>query len=87
MDSMHDRLAWALEAAGLSQRGASIAAGLTPAAVGLIISRRGAIELDTARALAGALGVSLDWLASGIGDTPDPTAIRAAVEAARGEAA
>jgi transcriptional regulator with XRE-family HTH domain len=87
MDSMHDRLAWALEAAGLSQRGASIAAGLTPAAVGLIISRRGAIELDTARALAGALGVSLDWLASGTGDPPDPTAIRAAVEAARGEAA
>lgn len=87
MQTLHDRLQWALDAAGVSLRGASVAAGLAPAAVGLILSRRGDIELDTARALAGALGVSLDWLASGIGDTPDPAAIRAAVEAARGEAA
>lgn len=87
MQTLHDRLQWALEAAGVSLRGASVAAGLAPAAVGLILSRRGDIELDTARALAGALGVSLDWLASGTGDTPDPAAIRAAVEAARGEAA
>lgn len=87
MQTLHDRLQWALDAAGVSLRGASVAAGLAPAAVGLILSRRGDIELDTARALAGALVVSLDWLASGIGDTPDPAAIRAAVEAARGEAA
>lgn len=87
MQTLHDRLQWAIEAAGVSLRGASVAAGLAPAAVGLILSRRGDIELDTARALAGALGVSLDWLASGTGDTPDPAAIRAAVEAARGEAA
>ncbi len=87
MQTLHDRLQWALDAAGVSLRGASVAAGLAPAAVGLILSRRGDIELDTARALAGALGVSLDWLASGTGDTPDPAAIRAAVEAARGEAA
>jgi len=87
MQTLHDRLQWALETAGVSLRGASVAAGLAPAAVGLILSRRGDIELDTARALAGALGVSLDWLASGTGDTPDPAAIRAAVEAARGEAA
>lgn len=85
MDTMHDRLRWALEAAGVSQRGASMAAGLTPAAVGLILSRQGAIELETARALAGALGVSLDWLASGTGDLPDPAAIRAAVDAARAD--
>ena len=87
MQTLHDRLQWAIEAAGVSLRGASVAAGLAPAAVGLILSRRGDIELDTARALAGALGVSLDWLASGTGDTPDPAAIRAAVETARGEAA
>ena len=87
MQTLPDRLQWALETAGVSLRGASVAAGLAPAAVGLILSRRGDIELDTARALAGALGVSLDWLASGTGDTPDPAAIRAAVEAARGEAA
>jgi transcriptional regulator with XRE-family HTH domain len=87
MQTLHDRLQWALDAAGVSLRGASVAAGLAPAAVGLILSRRGDIELDTARALAGALGVSLDWLASGTGDTPDPAAIRAAVEAARGDAA
>jgi transcriptional regulator with XRE-family HTH domain len=87
MQTLHDRLQWALDAAGVSLRGASVAAGLAPAAVGLILSRRGDIELDTARALAGALGVSLDRLASGTGDTPDPAAIRAAVEAARGEAA
>ena len=87
MQTLHDRLQWALDAAGVSLRGASVAAGLAPAAVGLILSRRGDIALDTARALAGALGVSLDWLASGTGDTPDPAAIRAAVEAARGDAA
>lgn len=83
METMHDRLEWALEAAGVSLRGASLAAGLAPAAVGLILSRRGAIELETARALSGALGVSLDWLASGTGPTPDPVAIRTAVDAAR----
>lgn len=87
MQTLHDRLQWAIEAAGVSLRGASVAAGLAPAAVGLILSRRGDIELDTARALAGALGVSLDWLASGTGTAPDPAAIRASVESARGEAA
>lgn len=80
---MHDRLERTLDAAGVSLRGVSAAAGLSPAAVGLILSRRGRVELDTASALAKALGVSLDWLAEGTGPDPDPAAVRAAVDAAR----
>lgn len=83
METMHDRLERTLDAAGVSLRGVSVAAGLSPAAVGLILSRRGRIELETASALARALGVSLDWLADGTGPDPDPDAVRAAVDAAR----
>ena len=45
--------------------------------------------VETLRQVADACGVPFAWLAFGEGDAPeiDPTAIRAAVEAARGEAA
>jgi len=36
--------------------------------------------------LARALGISAEWLGEGIGDPPDPDAVRAAVEAARAAA-
>lgn len=43
--------------------------------------------LETLQQLAEACGVAFDWLAFGKGDTPDPAAVRAAVEAARTAAA
>jgi len=43
------------------------------------------LETSTAQALAGVLGVSLDWLIAGDGKMPSARIVRAAVEAARAE--
>lgn len=41
------------------------------------------VTLETAGKLAGALGVSLDWLVSGSGEPPTAPSVQAAVDAAR----
>jgi transcriptional regulator with XRE-family HTH domain len=41
------------------------------------------VTLDTAGKLAGALGVTLDWLVNGTGDLPTAPSVRLAIEGAR----
>lgn len=81
METIHTRLARVLASAGVSMRRASLAAGLSPSAVGLMIARSSAVELDTARALAAALDVPIAWLSDGIGPDPDPAEVRRALTA------
>lgn len=71
MDTIAARLKAAREAAHLTERGLSKAAGLSPTHVGLIESgARSTPSAETLGALADALGVSLDWLARGRGEAP-----------------
>ena len=80
------RVRWAREKAGVSARELARLAGLDAE------THVSAIEANEARdvrasvgvALAHVLGVSVDWLLAGIGDTPDETRIRTAVIAAQG---
>lgn len=84
MDTLSTRLGWARKLAGLSSRELDRLAGLTLGHAHLIESgRRPRVEVDTARGLARALGVSLDWLADGVGATPSEEQIVVAVRAAR----
>jgi transcriptional regulator with XRE-family HTH domain len=86
--SLQTRLRHLLEVADLSAREASRLAGhASPNHFAMIL--RGEItepRIDTAGGIADAFGVSLEWLAFGKGDAPDPAAVRAAVEAARARA-
>lgn len=75
------RLAWARKRADLSAFELSITAGLTGSHTGLI--ERGTVarpQADTLSALAGVLGVTLDWLQSGVGDL---ATVAAAIDARR----
>lgn len=59
-------------------------AGLTPCHISLIESgRRPNPESETLRAIAGVLGISLDWLVLGKGETPHEEDVRASVDRAR----
>jgi transcriptional regulator with XRE-family HTH domain len=71
--------------AGISAIGLSKLAGLPSGShVGLIeSSARPNPTIETVRALAAALGVSVGWLANGEGEPPDPEAVRTAVEGVR----
>ena len=76
------------EAAGISARELDRLASLGQGHSRLIeIGVRPNVEAETARKLAVALGVSLDWLIGGVGDPPTVTRIRRAVDAARDAAA
>ncbi len=69
LHSLRDRIAELRRAAGLTQAGLSAAAGLSPAAVGLIETGRSAPALGTLAAIAAALGVPLAAL---FGAAPAP---------------
>lgn len=59
-------------------------AGLAEGHVSMIeTGRRPNLEMSTATALVRVLGVSLDWLVSGVGPTPSARSVRMSVEAAR----
>ena len=69
------RIRSARKALGLSASALDAAASLTRGHVWQIENgRKPKIELDTATKLAGALGVSLDWLVRGVGDGPSKAA-------------
>lgn len=88
MDTIGARLRYARDAAGCSAAALASLAGLSPAHVGMIErGDRFRLAYPTISRLARALGVSAEWLGEGIGPTPDPAAVRAAVEAARNAAA
>lgn len=91
MQTLAKRLEWAREHSGVSQRRLAKLSGLKSERhiLQLESGERLNPELKTLTAIAGALGVSVGWLASGEGDRPDEAAIRAAIvarEAARGAA-
>lgn len=70
----------------LSARELSGLAGVAAGHVALLESgEREHPRSDTLVALARVLGVSLDWLVSGNGETPTVESVRAAVDAARAE--
>lgn len=88
MDTIGARLRYARDAADCSATALAALAGLSPAHVGMIErGDRFRLAYPTVSRLARVLGVSTDWLADGIGPTPDPAAVRASVEAARTAAA
>lgn len=71
-------------AGGLSQRELSLLAGLTGSHVGLI--EQGRVDEPGAATLAKVaevFGVTLDWLALGVGAAPRPEQVAASVAAAR----
>lgn len=77
-----ERLRWARESAGISQRKLARLAGLKSEMHVRIIEGGDAakgIESTTAIALATALGVSLDWLLTGGEPQPSADAIREAI--------
>lgn len=77
------RLSWARGVAGLSAQGLSRKAGLNKTHVAYIENRtRQAIDLGTARALAGVLGVSWVWLLAGEGERPTEAQIKRASQGA-----
>lgn len=75
VDTMADRLQWILGETGMSKRGLSLAAGMSPSYVAMII--RGdigeGIAYENAEKLAKAGNVRVGWLLSGEGDPRDPT--------------
>ena len=72
---------------GLSALGLSRLAGLPSGGhVGLIeAAKRPNPTTETLRAIAGALGISIDWLVTGEGPEPDPEHVRRTVAAKRSE--
>lgn len=86
---LKDRLALARGYAGLSREDLAARAGLggSDTVAKLEQGARTRPEYRTVACLARVLCVSVEWLGEGTGPDPDPAAIRAAVEAARGEAA
>lgn len=64
------RVKYARELAGLSQRQLSVAAGLSHSTVRAVEVEANDSRLGTVEAIARALGVSRDWLLTGLGDPP-----------------
>jgi len=91
MKTLAERLRWARGKTGLSQRGLAKLAKLKSERhiCQLETGERLNPELKTLTAIADTLGLRVGWLASGEGDAPEETEIRAAVvarEAAKGAA-
>ena len=70
VSTLSGRVAFARALLGLTQRDLDEAAGLSKGHSGVIEARGGDVESATLGKLATALGVSLDWLASGKGVGP-----------------
>lgn len=64
------RVRYARELAGLSQRQLSVAAGLSHSTVNCVEAGTADTRLGTVEAIARALGVSRDWLLTGLGEPP-----------------
>jgi transcriptional regulator with XRE-family HTH domain len=80
VDSISTRIATARQLAGISAAHLGRIAGLSRSAVALIESgERGDPGGSTVAAIAGALGVSTDWLLNGTGHPPTAKAVKAAV--------
>jgi transcriptional regulator with XRE-family HTH domain len=78
------RLREVRDGAGISMRGLSLAADVSRDMVRQI--EEGLIQqpsLKVAKSLAEAMGISLDWLASGIGDAPSAEALALAADRVR----
>ncbi len=84
MRTLSERLKWACEASGLSERGVAKAARLKSwRHVSFLVSgTRTNPELKTLQAIAGALGVSIDWLVNGDEPKPDAEHVRVTAQAA-----
>jgi transcriptional regulator with XRE-family HTH domain len=81
-DPVSRRLRWVLEAQGKSMRGLSLAAGLSATHVERLLARGASkSELETLRKIAATTGVSLSWLATGVGDPYEDDAQRPAADA------
>ncbi len=82
MNTLPERLKWARELMGLSARDLDKLAKITPGHTASVeIGRRKSPSAETARALARALGVSLDWLVDGNGMAPSEAQLRAQARA------
>lgn len=64
------RVRYARELAGLSQRQLSVAAGLSHSTVNRVEAEADDSRLGTLEAIARALGVSRDWILTGLGEPP-----------------
>lgn len=83
-DTFTGRFRWLMAVADLRQSGVARVTGLSPKAVEFFSSgRRDNPTAETAMAIAGAFGVSLDWLLAGVGPVPDEDHVRRAVAAAQ----
>lgn len=81
-----ERIARLRELTGLSQRDMSELAGLTEQHVRLLeIGERRSPSVETIVRLAHAYDTSLEWLATGDGDEPDPARVHVATAARRAE--
>jgi transcriptional regulator with XRE-family HTH domain len=84
MQTIGERLKWARERTRLSQRGLAKLAGLSSRHVALIeIGARDNLEIKTLKAIAGALGATLGWLADGEEPQPDVESLQAIGDAVR----
>jgi transcriptional regulator with XRE-family HTH domain len=82
-EDVASRLKFARGMSGLSQNALSIRSGLSKAHVNLIESgTRRRIDVHTAQAIAGVLGISWAWLLSGEGDAPTAEQIQQAITGA-----
>lgn len=69
MTDLHDRLEQTVEKSGRSLRDISISAGLAPGTLGDILKNRSrSPSVNNIMALARTLGVTVSWLAEGVGD-------------------
>ena len=81
-DTFTGRFRWLMAVADLRQSSAARITGLSSKAVEFFSSgRRDNPTAETARAIAHAFGVSLDWLLAGTGSTPSEECVRRAVGA------
>lgn len=71
-NNISDRIRQRLEVTGKSARGASLEVGKSPDLLrGILSGRNKSLNADTARRLAHVLGVSVEWLITGEGETND----------------
>ncbi len=84
MDTIGSRIRVARELAGISQRElARLAKIAAPHPSFLESGRKRDARASTLAAIAGALGVTMDWMINGTGDPPTRDCVLAAVTAAR----
>lgn len=85
---LQDRLNHLIDLSGATEREVASLSGLSPQAINFLGSgSRDNPTLKTLRGIAGVFGVSLDWLANGVGPAPERSSIeRSFAEARRAHA-